>query len=715
MNSVVRFRLAITSVRNGVRAVSKHPSKLHGSASRVLSGLVLLVVLSVSQARAGGNPFLPDGVPDRGWPFIRSATFDAHSPEVHLADQWPVDGPPVLWTRPLGQGYSAFVAVGARVWTQTQTLTGQYVVCLDADSGETIWEHHYDWPYEAAGVYPGPRATPTFSDERIYFAGPNGLVGCLDAATGDEVWSVNVIEEYDGQGVGFGYACSPTVIDGLVLLPVGGHNASLVALDAKSGRQVWASGSDPASYTPALPIESDGRKLVVGYLQNSLVIADRMDGSLLARMDLSSGYDEHSTWPIFQDPHLWISGPFRSGSQLLTLPQAADATTVDASQEAASSSATAELPTLDTVWKSRTLSNDVTSSVLVDDFLYGFDIFDPQSKTHRPSRGIFRCVDFLSGEERWSIGTGRPRRENSEREADHEPEIGQSGIVVADGKLIIFNELGELILARPNPQRYEELARATVLSGELVWTPPILHRGRVYLRNHSHAVCVYLGEPELLDTGSQRVLSIKDVPQSQYRDLASTILAIEPEYAFDIPSDAWLWNWYFASLAILLASAAIASLAKRVTAPHRRDSAGRLTFRVTAFCLGLIGTTALSSWTQEFFFTWQVCLFVVFDAVAGSLRWTRRSTANRHRSLEWFNVALLIVVSLGYFLLCRRLSLVFEWVFLVGYPAALPFCRVATRFRNRTGPLSAVAGFLAMVAAFSAFYAAAVFVLSGRY
>ena len=68
--------------------------------------------------------------------------------------------------------------------------------------------------------------------------------------------------------------------------------------------------------------------------------------------------------------------------------------------------------------------------------------------------------------------------------------------MVVDSKLIILNELGELILARVNPERYEELARTSVLSGELTWTPPILHRGRVYIRNQTRAV--FVGEPERL-------------------------------------------------------------------------------------------------------------------------------------------------------------------------------------------------------------------------
>ncbi len=121
---------------------------------------------------AATNPFLPPGVPDLGWPFVRGPTYNGHSAEIGLPDTWPSEGPPVLWNRPLGQGFSAFTAVGNRAFTQYQTLAGQYVICLSADTGETIWEYRYDWPYEAGGVYLVRGATPTVAEGRIYFAAP---------------------------------------------------------------------------------------------------------------------------------------------------------------------------------------------------------------------------------------------------------------------------------------------------------------------------------------------------------------------------------------------------------------------------------------------------------------------------------------------------------------------------------------------------------------
>jgi len=422
-------------------------------------------------------------------------------------------------------------------------------------------------------------------------------------------------------------------------------------------------------------------------------------------MSLSNGYDEHSAWPIYCEPYLWISGPFRSGSELLEI----------APTEASDKS---KHPfQFKKIWKNRDLSNDVTSSVLVDGHIYGFDIFDAQSKVQRPSRGKFRCVNFLTGKTTWEIGTGRPRRMNSTRPADAEPEIGQSGIVVADDKLIILNELGELILARVNPERYEELARTSVLSGELTWTPPILHRGRVYIRNHTRAVCVFVGEPEWLKAEAP-LLTVANVPQSEYTDWAATLLAIEPEYAFDIPSDEWLNRWLIVGLWIVVIGSA-AGLGLQWMFP--RVDAHVACLIVTAI-LGALGTTLLSRATGEFYFTWQLVVFASFEPLGSTLRLRRPKPGERfvgaappskwNERLRW---VLFLAVSAYFFWLCRRLSLVFEWTYLAGFVGAAPFCWLSARLANRQGTLNEPVRHLLRLLGFAAFSLIAAGVLAMRY
>ncbi|MCA9016657.1 MAG: hypothetical protein KDA77_15095, partial [Planctomycetaceae bacterium] len=109
-----RFDVAFSSRLNE----SEKGRKLRQDLS-FLARIVLCVVSVTAHVQAEErNPFLPAGVEDEGWPAVRGVDFDAHSPEIHLADSWPKEGPPVLWVKDLGQGYSAFVAQGNRVYTQ---------------------------------------------------------------------------------------------------------------------------------------------------------------------------------------------------------------------------------------------------------------------------------------------------------------------------------------------------------------------------------------------------------------------------------------------------------------------------------------------------------------------------------------------------------------------------------------------------------------------
>ena len=68
-----------------------------------------------------------------------------------------------------------------------------------------------------------------------------------------------------------------------------------------------------------------------------------------------------------------------------------------------------------------------------------------------------------------------------------------------------------------------------------------------------------------------------------------------------------------------------------------------------------------------------------------------------------------------YFLLCRRLSLVTEWVFLVGFPAALPFSRISARFEQTSGVKAIIVCLVSTLVGFSAYYAAAVKLLELKY
>jgi hypothetical protein len=297
-----------------------------------------------------------------------------------------------------------------------------------------------------------------------------------------------------------------------------------------------------------------------------------------------------------------------------------------------------------------------------------------------------------------------------------EPRIGHASVIVADGKMFLFNDTGELILARINKERYEELSRANVLGGEIVWTPPALHRGRLFLRNHSRAVCLFVGRPEFLSPASRESsLRVRDIPQHQYRDWAGLILGIEPEYAFDLPGGKWLRDWYAITLGgVFLPALVLASTMQRL-------SGGRISRRgrwyltgSLAFLLGLVGTTLFSRWANDFVFTWPACLFVSFLPVVSSVQFRRpkkTQPAPGGRLQSYLVVAAFLAVCGVYFLACRRLSLVFEWAFLAGFPAALPFALLSGWFANRSSRWRVAGEVAALAASFTAFYWSSVLLL----
>jgi hypothetical protein len=647
--------------------------------------------------------FVPGG---SDWPNLRGPRYDANSDETDLAESWPAEGPPVLWVRPIGRGYSGMIAVGNRVFVQAQTLTEQKVMALDADSGLTIWEYAYAWPYEAGGMYPGPRATPTWSAGKIYFASPDGVVECLDAADGRRIWLADVNQKFEGRGTDFGYSCSPLVEDGKVILPVGGPKASVVALNAETGETVWTSGGAPASYSSAIPIMFRGRRLAVAFLQNELAGFDLATGRLLWQQSYSHGYDEHSAYPLYREPYLRTAQPFRGGSDLYVLEAAAQQKGTEevvgnnfsksenvSRQPPPSPSTDAEFSCrLKLVRHDDKMSNDVASSVLVGDYLYGFDLFDVQTKPRRPSRGEFRCMDFKTGKILWS----------SDR-------TGQATIAAADKKLYLFNDRGEAILIRADPRGYQELARANVFPGEICWTAPCLHRSRLYLRSPTRAACLYVGKPERLDFGSRNAaVPTSAMAKAKWSDL-SWLAGGEREFPFELPDLRELSRWYLFSMAAMLAAALFSVVAYGAVrrycsrkpagqtimlATGRQECLPRLpmeadrsmklarriasaTFLAISLAFGLIATPLGNRFSSEFVFTWPVALFCIQQfALAAVMRLRRPHHGNAAEWLGALGSLAMIFACLAYYELTRELSLVPGWYFLLAFlpswPLAIP-------------------------------------------
>ena len=646
----------------------------HGQSHGLIRRAFAVCALFVFVLLSGGSSRAAEPVPSGGWPQWRGPTFDGISLDTNLVESWPESGPPVLWTREIGRGYSSLIAVGPHVFTQTQSLYEQAVVCLDADTGKTIWSTRYGWAYDGGGLYPGPRSTPTWHDGRIYFAAPDGTIGCLSAADGSSIWSVNPTKQFRGRGTDFGYSCSPVIADGKVIIPVGGMGASVVALSAVDGSVLWTAGDSSASYASALPITLNGQKQVITLLENSLAAFDLQTGKLLWEDEFSDGYDEHSAAPLYREPFLMYAGPFRSGAKCLRLPLVADEKPVS-------------------VWENQKFSNDIASSVLYEGRVYGFDLKDPQSRVQRPSRGEYRCLDFETGKILWSSA-----------------EPGHANTIIADGKLVLFNDRGQVILARAGTDQYEELARAQVFDDEICWSPPALDRGRLYLRTQTRAVCLYLGKspPET----SQPVQTIAAIPRSSHFD-PTPLLGGEREFPATSPEWSEFALWHLVSVAAILVAGVFALLTwvfARLAASLRHRSSPEIprgnaegsngrsggsplpgivqcVYWSTILAAGSVGSPVLNRLQSEYIFLWPLVLWTALQLTVLSIVWAERQ--QNRRKARWVSrlAGLAMLATSGlYFHLCRKLGLSIEWGFLssllTGFPVAV-LCAVFLQGRWR--------------------------------
>ena len=371
------------------------------------------------------------------WPNFRGPEHNGISAEKGLKTDWN-GSPKVLWEHPIGSAFSSFAVVGDRVYTCGCADGQQVLYCLDANTGKEIWKRPFEKELRDE-FSTGPRATPTVNDGRVYVVGGSGTVLCCDAESGSEIWS----QRYKHVPQ-WGYSGSVLIEGNLAIFQAGGSDGSLRAVDKKTGKKVWRCDNDDPGYATPLPFEFGGRKFICGFSANRASIIDLEAGKVVGKIPWKTDWKVNAAAPIYHDGHLFLNSGYQTGCGLFKL-------------SAAKGKITAK-----EIWKSKVLLNKFQSAILTGGNIYSSD------------ERAFKCVDFMTGQERWK-----------------QPRTANGTLALADGKLFLLTEGGELRVGTPDPSGFKPTAEAKILDGRC-WTVPVIANGRLYARNLEKAVCVDL-------------------------------------------------------------------------------------------------------------------------------------------------------------------------------------------------------------------------------
>ncbi|MBW3542210.1 MAG: PQQ-like beta-propeller repeat protein [Planctomycetes bacterium] len=391
------------------------------------------------------------------WPRWRGPRGDGTWDGPPIAESWPAEGLERVWRQEVGGGYGGVAVTDGRLYVLdrvTEPRELERLLCFDADDGRPLWAFEWDVAYGDLDYGNGPRSTPTLHEGYVYVLGALGHFHALDATSGRRLWSKDytVPDRKDDELPMWGLAASPVVWRDLVIVHPGVEpEGCLIAINRRTGAEVWRSLSDPAGYATPIVIDRGGQPELVAWTPKHIHGLDPATGTRRWSVPYEVTYGVSIATPIFHDGIVFVSG-YWEGAKAIRLGAALD---------------DAQL-----LWEDRLHLRGVMSQPLYKDG-YGYLLDKQYGMT---------CFEYATGKKLWDDDNRlTPRGRN--------PQASLVRLADSD-RVLALNSDGELVLASFTPKGYSEHARAKII-GE-TWAHPAFAGHRVYARSDSELVCFRL-------------------------------------------------------------------------------------------------------------------------------------------------------------------------------------------------------------------------------
>jgi len=408
------------------------------------------------------------------WPQWRGPQRDGVWRETGIVEKFASDQLTPEWRVEIGSGYCGPTISKGRLYLMdrhTKPSEIERVLCLDEKTGSQLWVHEYACTYDRMGYrYPaGPRASVTIQDGNAYALGATGKFHVFDAVNGKILWHKDLYEQYSIQMPTWGITAAPLIHDKLVILNVCGESVCVVALNKDTGEEVWRALSDRGQYSAPIVVHQAGKPVILCWVGDSVAGLDAPTGKVLWRYpwkprNMPIGVAS----PVIENDRVFFTS-FYDGSLLLRLLK--------------------DKPDFEKLWQivgrdeknTEALHSIIATPVFENGYIYGVD-----------SYGELRCLDANDGHRVWEDTTAVPRARWS-----------TIHFVKNGDRYFLFNERGDLIIAKLSPKGYQEISRAHLLEptldqlrdrGGVCWSHPGFANKHVFARNDKELVCVNLAE-----------------------------------------------------------------------------------------------------------------------------------------------------------------------------------------------------------------------------
>ncbi|UCE60523.1 MAG: PQQ-binding-like beta-propeller repeat protein [Phycisphaerales bacterium] len=408
------------------------------------------------------------------WPQWGGANRNFTADSKGLADAWPQKGPKRVWKKRLGDGYSGIVVDSGRLYTMYRKgkTPFEVTVCLDAQTGEKVWEHKYASPVPTNGKdHPGPHSTPLIWGRYLFSIGRNAVMHCFNKDDGKVLWARDLVAKDGARFSEWGYSPSPIAYKETVILPVARrrpnfHNVAprdrsratdaidvnasgrtLMAFAQDDGEVVWASQDYGMDHSSPVLISGGGQDQIVMLTPEVLFSVAPESGSVLWRKEFDRASGRMMTPVWLKNELLFVSTPDR-GSQAFALSN--DGGRISPNES----------------WFTRKLRVVFLNPVAVGEYVIG-------SSGRSPA--VLTAIDITTGEQVWA-----------------DRSFAQASLLFADGKLIILDEEGYLGLATATREGLTVHSKCKITARES-FTAPTLVGCKLYVRDRKDIMALDLG------------------------------------------------------------------------------------------------------------------------------------------------------------------------------------------------------------------------------